>query len=101
MKKVDDSCDRHSIDNFEQIVNVGPAMADDFRRLGLHSPAELIGQDAMELYERICQIDGVRHDPCVIDVYMSTIDFMNGNPARKWWEFTAERKRLLAEQTTS
>ncbi|MEQ1831449.1 MAG: helix-hairpin-helix domain-containing protein [Candidatus Eisenbacteria bacterium] len=81
---------------FEQIPNVGPATAGDLRLLGFEQPAELVGQDAYRLYERLCRKTGQRHDPCVIDVFLSVIRFMEGAPAKPWWAYTAERKRTVA-----
>ncbi len=80
---------------FIDIPNVGPATAGDFARLGLRAPAELVGCDAFALYRRLCDTDGVRHDPCVIDVFLAAVDFMRGAPARPWWHYTPERKALL------
>lgn len=77
---------------FTDIPNVGPATAGDLARLGLHSPAELTQCDAEALYRQLCDITGVRHDPCVIDVFRSAIAFMNGEAARPWWHYTAARK---------
>ena len=37
----------------------------------------------------------MRHDPCVLDVFMSITRFMDGDPPRPWWDYTAERKALL------
>ncbi len=79
------------------LPNIGPAGAADLELLGIHAPAELVGQNPFKLHERLCQVTGVRHDPCVIDVFMSITAFMNGEDARAWWEFTAERKRLLGK----
>ncbi|MBU1659139.1 helix-hairpin-helix domain-containing protein [bacterium] len=44
---------------------------------------------------------GKRQDPCVLDVFMSIIDFMNGNEARVWWDYTKERKKILQNQKNS
>lgn len=81
---------------FTDIPNVGPATAADFERLGLHAPSELARCDGLALYRRLCAIDGLRHDPCVIDVFLAAVDFMRGAPARPWWHYTPERKALLA-----
>ncbi|MEV7039462.1 helix-hairpin-helix domain-containing protein [Amycolatopsis sp. NPDC051061] len=78
-----------------KLANIGPAMVRDFARLGITEPAQLAGQDAVELYERLCEIDGVRHDPCVLDTFMSAVDQADGAPPRPWWTYTPERKRLL------
>lgn len=77
------------------IPNVGPSIAADLNLIGIKHPAELRGRDACELYERLNQISGRRHDPCVLDTFMAAVDFMNGGAARPWWNFTPERKRRL------
>ena len=48
----------------------------------------------LELYETLCAKSRCRHDPCVLDTFMSITDFMSGHKPRPWWEYTAERKRL-------
>ena len=78
------------------LANIGPAMERDLARLGIRRVADLAGQDAVELYERLCDLDGRRHDPCVLDTFMSAVDQADGKPARPWWEYTPERKRSLA-----
>ena len=37
--------------------------------------------DAYALYRELCRRDGVRHDPCVLDVLLSLVDFMQGGAA--------------------
>ncbi|MEM9940556.1 MAG: helix-hairpin-helix domain-containing protein [Planctomycetota bacterium] len=96
--KADHFTERSSIERFDQIVNVGPAMSDDFERLGLEGPKDLIGKNAMDLYEQICEVDQTFHDPCVLDVYMATIDYMNGNPPQAWWKFTGHRKKKYEKE---
>lgn len=93
MKKAGHSTPRQQIHSFQQIKNVGPAMERDFRRLKLQKPQELIGKDPFELYRRICQVDGEFHDPCVLDCYISAIEFMNGKPPQVWWSYTRARKK--------
>ncbi len=78
-----------------KLANIGPAMVRDFARLGITEPAQLAGRDAVELYERLCELDGVRHDPCVLDTFMSAVDQADGAPPRPWWTYTPERKRLF------
>ncbi|MEM7456405.1 MAG: helix-hairpin-helix domain-containing protein [Planctomycetota bacterium] len=93
MKKATHKSDRNSVTDFRQIVNIGPSISDDFIRIGIKSPTGLIGQDPLKLYRKICRTDGRFHDPCVLDCFMSAIDFMNGNRPRKWWDFTDTRKK--------
>lgn len=75
-----------------QLPNIGPAMIEDFKALGIVGPAQLAGQDPYVLYQRLCQITGARHDPCVLDTFISAVRFMEGEPSRPWWHYTAERK---------
>ncbi|MCE9685605.1 helix-hairpin-helix domain-containing protein [Shewanella sp. AS16] len=88
---------RDEITQFQQIPNVGKATEQDFLRLGFKTPAELAGKDPYQMYQDLCRVTGQRHDPCVIDVFIAAVRYMEGGPARKWWEFTAERKRHLQE----
>jgi hypothetical protein len=74
------------------IPNVGPAVARTLERLGLHEPADLRGQDADELFARLCALDGRRHDPCLLDTFHAAVDVADGKPARPWWEYSRERK---------
>ena len=78
---------------FEDIPNIGPAMVKDFQLLGLHEPKNLKRKDPFRLYKKMCQLSGVRQDPCVLDTYMAAIDFMNGAVARPWWYYTKQRKK--------
>lgn len=82
-----DDCER-----FEQLPNVGPALAADLRLMGFKHPAELRGQDALALYRRLCEVSGQRQDPCVLDTFMAITDFMRGAAAAPWWNYTAQRK---------
>ena len=88
---------RNSINKFTDIPNVGKAMEADFKVLGLKNPSELIGQDPYKLHQKLCELTGIRQDPCVIDVFISAVRYMEGGPPKKWWEFTAERKRALGK----
>jgi len=81
----------------EDLPNVGPATAGDLRLLGITAPTDLIGRDPYKMYERLCARTGERHDPCVIDVFLSCVRYMEGAPAKPWWAYTAERKRRLVE----
>lgn len=88
------NCD--NLTDLEQIPNVGPAVAADLRLLGLNLPQDLVGRDPYQMYDDLCRITGVRHDPCVVDVFIAAVRFMGGGPAKPWWKFTAERKQALA-----
>jgi hypothetical protein len=72
--------------------NIGPAIARMLGRIGVTRPDDLRGQDAEELFERLCTLDGQRHDPCLLDTFTAAVDYADGGPARPWWEFSRERK---------
>jgi len=48
------------------------------------------------MYKRLCSITNKRHDPCVIDVFISAVNYMEGGSPKKWWEFTEQRKKKLS-----
>lgn len=98
MKKAAHADDRQSLTSLQQIMNIGPSIADDLNRIGVLKPQQLINRDPFELYDQLCEHDGFRYDPCVIDCFMSAVDFMNGNPPRKWWDYTPKRKEILLGQ---
>jgi Pathogenicity locus len=83
---------RDKVTQLEDLPNIGKAMATDLRIIGIHTPEQLAGKNPFQLYEALCKRTGVRHDPCVIDVFMSIVHFMDGGEARPWWSFTGERK---------
>jgi hypothetical protein len=77
---------------FEDLPNIGKAMAVDFARLGIAGPKDLARCDPDELYARIGEMDGKPHDPCVLDTYRAAVDFAKGGPPRPWWDYTPRRK---------
>lgn len=86
---------REQVLELEDLPNIGKAMATDLRCIGIRSPLQLVGQDPFSLYEALCKRTGVRHDPCVIDVFISIVHFMDGGDALPWWSFTQARKLYL------
>jgi Pathogenicity locus len=92
---------RTDVIRLEDIPNVGGATAGDLRRLGIRVPGDLPGRDPFALYDNLCRQTGQRLDPCVIDVFMAAVRFMEGEPKRPWWKYTAERKRELRSRAQS
>ncbi len=86
---------RNEIKSFQDIPNVGKAIEKDFILLGIKEPIELIGKDPYQMYNDLCNVTNNRHDPCVIDVFISAVRYMEGGPPKKWWEFTSERKNKM------
>ena len=78
------------------LVSVGPATEEDFHRLGITSPDQLVGRDARELYERLQLIIGQPLDPCCEDVFRAAIAQVE-NPdlpaeQRQWHYWSRVRK---------
>ena len=90
--------DRKTVHDLTEIVNIGKSVAGDLRRIGVHDAQQLIGRDPWEIYRKICRHDGVVHDPCLVDVLMSAVEYMNGGSPKKWWKFTARRKKVYGDK---
>lgn len=80
----------------EDIPNIGPRMADRLRKIGIQRPSQLRGKDPRRMYLDLCEKTSSRQDPCVMDIFISAVRFVETGRGRPWWAFTAERKRLLA-----
>ncbi len=80
----------------QSIPYVGKATAEDLVRLGVRGIKDLAGRDAMGMYEQISTLDGVRHDPCVIDVFMAAVEYAKTGSCQAWWKYTPLRKAMLA-----
>jgi hypothetical protein len=93
--------DRNYLERLEDLPNIGPAIARDLRLLSINLPQDLLGRDPFEMHARLCHLTGQQHDPCLLDVFISVVRFMAGEPPRAWWEFTAERKRILSQPSQS
>ena len=90
-----DKVRRERLQKLTDLPNIGPAGAKDLQLLGIHQPGQLRGQSALAMYRQLCLLSGQKHDPCVLDVFMSVVSFMEGGEPQPWWAFTAERQRLL------
>ncbi|MCW3479082.1 helix-hairpin-helix domain-containing protein [Neisseriaceae bacterium JH1-16] len=77
------------------LPNVGPRGADDLQRLGIADPQQLAGRDPYQLYQELCRVTGERQDPCVLDVLISVVRYIDGAGAKPWWMYTSERKAML------
>ena len=86
---------RSEIEEFCDLPNVGVAIEKKFIALGMDRPTDLIGKDPYEMYSDLCKITQIRQDPCVLDVFISAVRYMEGGRPKKWWEFTEERKTHL------
>lgn len=82
-------------DKLESIPNVGSAIAEKLRALGFNLPIELKDQNPYKMYHDLCERTGKQQDPCLLDVFISAVSFVDGNPLKPWWYFTSQRKETL------
>lgn len=75
------------------LMNVGPAIYKDLEILGIGSIQQLSKEDPDELYARLQQLTGQRHDPCVWDVFAAIIHEAKTGEKTPWWQWTSVRKR--------
>lgn len=85
---------RDRLNRLTDLPNVGPATAEDLKLIGISTPDQLVGKNPVALYDKLCRKTGVRHDPCVLDVFISITRFMDGEAPKAWWDYTPERKRM-------
>jgi hypothetical protein len=83
---------RDALRRLQEIPNIGPAMAADLVKLGILRLEDAAGKDPDEMYQALCVADGVRHDPCVRDVFAAVVAHAGGEPPQPWWVFSRRRK---------
>jgi hypothetical protein len=88
---------RKEIGKLTDIPNIGKIIAEKLRLLNISEPLDLVGKDPYALYDGLCRIKNKKIDPCLLDVFISAVRFMEGGPPKKWWEFTAERKKSYSQ----
>ncbi|AOK63856.1 helix-hairpin-helix domain-containing protein [Burkholderia ubonensis] len=88
--------DRARVVKLTDLPNIGPASAADLVLIGIGHPADLVGRCPFCLYDELCMRTATRHDPCVIDVFISVTQFMAGGPPEPWWAFSDARKRVMS-----
>ncbi len=88
---------RGTVLRLDELPNIGKAMSRDLQLIGIDHPKMLIGKEAFELYQALCAKSGKRQDPCVIDIFMSVIHFMEGGDALPWWSFSEKRKKQISQ----
>lgn len=88
---------RNKLSALTDLPNIGKAGEEDLMVLGINNPEDLIGLCPYEMHEMLCANTGIRHDPCVIDVFISVTRFMGGDEPKSWWEYTSERKHYLSQ----
>lgn len=84
------------IRQLQDLVSVGPATVADFRLLGITRVEQLVDADPAALYDRLCAVTGVRHDPCCEDVFRAAVaqarDPALPREMRQWFYWSRIRK---------
>ena len=88
---------RAKVMQLTDLPNIGKASAADLRLLGIETPAQLLGQNPYQMYRTLCDKTGQRHDPCVLDVFLSITRFRAGDDPYGWWYYTEERKQTYGQ----
>ena len=88
---------RTDIKTLQEIPNIGKAIESSLNTIGISSPTQLKDKDPYEMYNELCKATQKKQDPCVIDIFISAVRYMEGGPPKKWWEFTEERKTKLGD----
>jgi DNA transformation protein len=78
------------------LPNIGKAIATDLLSIGIASPDDLTGNDAMQVFKDLKVVMGRRHDPCVYYTLLSAKHFLETGESLPWWRFTAQGKADLA-----
>jgi len=92
--------DRETVTRLDELPNIGKVMSRDLQLVGINHPKMLIGKKQFELYEALCARSGKTIDPCVIDIFMSVIHFMEGGDPLPWWSFTAKLTKQSSQIKT-
>jgi hypothetical protein len=88
---------RENISHLQEIPNIGKAIEKELKVIGIDLPGQLIGKDPYKMYNELTNMTQQKQDPCLLDVFISAVRYMEGGPAKKWWEFTEERKNKLGQ----
>ena len=87
---------RKNVKELEDLPNIGKSIAADLRSIGIQRPVQLRGKNPRARYEKVCRVTSERQDPCLLDVFISAVRYMEGGPPLPWWKFTAARKRMVS-----
>lgn len=82
-------------DELQQLPGVGQSIAADLRRLGVKSVRGLARRDPERLYRRLCEVTGVRQDPCVLYTFRCAVYAARTEKPDpellKWWKWKSRR----------
>ena len=79
-----------------KLPNIGKAIATDLLAIGIGSPDDFNGSNALKIFNDLKAVMGPRHDPCVYYTLLSVEHFIQTGESLPWWKFTAKGKADLA-----
>ncbi len=78
-------------DPLQVIPGVGPSTSRAFHQLGIFHPADLIGQDPEQLYQRLIDVRNEHVDRCVLYVFRCAVYFSETERPEPelldWWNW--------------
>lgn len=79
----------------QQIPGVGKSIAQDLVKLGIHSVADLKGADPQALYQKLCDLEGVKLDRCLLYVFRCAVYYASNTvhdpELLKWWHWKDDK----------
>ena len=82
---------RKTKSELEEIPGVGPSIAADFQSMGITHVAQLKRRSPEALYKKLCELTGVRQDPCVLYTFRCAVYYASNvkHDAKKlkWWNW--------------
>jgi hypothetical protein len=92
---MDDQDKKVILKTFQQIPGVGKAVAQDLWNIGLRSLADVRANTPDDLYQRICDYQGIRVDRCMLYTMRCAVYYVSADQhdpdLLKWWNWTDER----------
>ena len=90
-----DDVKRAALRDFRRIPGVGASIAEDLWGLGMRSVDDLRGGDPQALYDRMCEIQGMHIDRCMLYVLRCAVYFASEYPHDPdkllWWNWKDSR----------
>ena len=84
-----------SLQELEQIPGVGITIARDMQNIGIHSICDLKGNQAEQLYDRLCQFKAAPVDRCMLYVFRCAIYYASNtdhDPELLKWQNFKDKK---------
>ena len=83
-----------------EIPGIGKACSYDLWNIGIRKVSDLKGRDPVQLYEKLNQVTGMTHDPCMLYTFRCAVYFASvrkHDPEKlKWWYW--KNKTLIFEK---